>query len=100
MTRAQRMHRRLIEILCLTPLASFFARYYGPACFECGDCTRLEIDHPLGRKRSARNRAPEHRRKSYAARVKELWLAFAAGEPLRVLCRSCNAREGGGRRYS
>jgi hypothetical protein len=90
MTRAQRMHRKLIEVLCAP---------WVPSCAKCPTSKDLEIDHPEGRRRAARNRAPEHRRKSYAARVKEYWLAFAAGEPLRVLCRSCNAQEGGGRRY-
>lgn len=96
MTLAQRMHRRLIHVLCqLKGMA--WASCWGDRCVAIYD---LEIDHPTGRKPSDRNRNPKHRRKSYPARVRDYWLAFARGEPLRVLCRSCNARSGGGRRYT
>lgn len=96
MTRAQRMHRKLVALLCKA------GGYIRPFCmhFGCDAEENLEIDHPHGRVRRQRNRAPEHRRKSYLQRVRELWEAFALGEELRVLCRHCNAREGGGRRYS
>jgi hypothetical protein len=96
MTRAQRMHRRLVETICAR------AFFKGVWCMTegCIEQENLEIDHPNGRRRAHRNRNPEHRRKSALQRVRELWEAFASDEPLRVLCRSCNAREGGGRRYA
>jgi len=95
MTRAQRMHRKLIEMICFT----YDETINVAGCFRCHRTESLEIDHPEGRRRAARNRNPEHRRKSFLQRMRELWEAFASDEPLRVLCRSCNAREGGGRRY-
>lgn len=99
MTRAQRMRKKLIEILCEIDCITKDGL---PVCWAdgCTEVENLEIDHPKGRARAQRNKAPEHRRKSALQRVRELWEAFASDEPLRVLCRSCNAREGGGRRYS
>lgn len=99
MTRAQRRHRRLIQLLCdLNDIHHPVGNFREPVCFAdwCFETKNLEIDHPNGRKVS--NRDPKHRRKSFAARVREYWDAFADGVPLRVLCRSCNARDGGGRR--
>lgn len=100
MTRAKRMHRRLIEVLTKMERIHLLDDYVLriPVCwgFDCLETKGLEIDHPNGRRVS--NRDPRHRRKSFAARVKEYWLAFAAGESLQVLCRSCNVRDGGGRR--
>lgn len=96
MNRAQRMRWKLIEVLC----SEADECIYVAGCFNCGSDENLEIDHPKGRARTQRNRDPRHRRKSALQRVRELWEAFASDEPLRVLCRSCNAREGGGRRYT
>lgn len=66
----------------------------GGSCALCGDPTGdlLEIDHPEGRCWSARGT-------SSFTRVLRYWREYLAGVPLRCLCRSCNARDGGGRRY-
>lgn len=66
---------------------------------RCACCDRdlttelLEIDHINGR---------EWRTETMNAwrRVARYWREFKAGVALRVLCRSCNARLGGGRRYA
>ena len=56
-------------------------------------CDLLEVDHVNGR-----NWELQHT--SRWARVARYWREYESGVPMRVLCRSCNARLGGGRRYA
>jgi len=66
----------------------------GGVCAYCGDSgIPLEIDHPDGRTWRARETSQLQRVKLYRRELE-------SGVRLRVLCRSCNARTGGGRRYA
>jgi hypothetical protein len=79
MILAQRQRAKLIEIL-------------GGRCAFCSATSQLEIDHPNGRKMV--NHHPDHRKKSYAARIREYWMEFASGIALRLLCKRCNSKDG------
>lgn len=74
-------------------------RQLSPGRVCCSRCRRFlrekdaEVDHVNGRDWQARNL-------SSATRVRRYVAEHAAGVPLRVLCRSCNARTGGGLRYA
>jgi hypothetical protein len=70
MTRAQRMRRNLIALLCER---SHSGSRLEPYCFVCLRPDRLEVDHVAGRRPRERNRNPKHRRKSALQRVIELW---------------------------
>ena len=59
----------------------------GGRCEECGATERLEVDHKDGAGWS-------HRRMSSHQRVMRYVAEYRAGIPLRVLCRSCNAKDG------
>lgn len=64
-------------------------------CASCGETHAhedMEVDHVNGRMWHLRSLSP-HRR---AARY---WREYHAGIPMQALCRSCNAQDGGGRRY-
>lgn len=64
-------------------------------CAKCGKVhavDELEVDHIDGRNWSGRAISRLQRAKRY-------WSEFLAGVRLRALCRSCNAVDGGGRRY-
>lgn len=67
-------------------------RLLGGRCALCGEGRMycLEIDHPKGRDYAIEKLAPWQR-------VKRWGQELSRGE-LRVLCRKCNAQEGGGRR--
>lgn len=67
----------------------------GGVCANCGDPTTplLEIDHVEGRTWKAEETSQLQRAKLY-------WREYRSGVQLRCLCRSCNARDGGGRRYA
>lgn len=67
----------------------------GGACAVCGDPTGdlLEIDHVEGCTWSRRG-------VNSLQRVLRYWREYLAGVPLRCLCRSCNAKDGGARRWA
>lgn len=63
----------------------------GGKCDKCGSTKKLEFDHPNGR--------------DWQPRKKNRWMRMiiyereAAEGLLRILCKSCNCKDGGGRRY-
>lgn len=59
----------------------------GGKCAECGTEMGLEIDHMDGRDWVVGKLPP-------LPRVKRYWQEFFRGVRLRVLCRSCNGRDG------
>lgn len=61
-------------------------------CALCGRRRLLEIDHPQGRNWEPRETSQEQRVRIY--------LREAAKGLIRVLCKKCNARDGGARRYA
>jgi hypothetical protein len=64
-------------------------------CDSCGErhaYEHLDVDHLDGR-------SWELRKLSRWGRVARFWREFEAGVRMRALCKSCNRREGGGRRY-
>lgn len=63
----------------------------GGRCDDCGDIAELEVHHKDGRDYSLREL-------SQAGRVRRYISEESAGVALGVLCRRCNARDGGGRR--
>jgi hypothetical protein len=62
------------------------------ACSVVYDMTELEIDHINGRNYDAR-------RLSTWRRAARYWKEYAAGVPLRAICRGCNTKDGGYRRW-
>jgi hypothetical protein len=80
--RAQLVHLLAPDLRCAEP--------------ECGkqveDACELQIDHVDGK-------AWQARKKTSHNRVARYWREYLAGVPMRVLCSSCNARDGAYKRH-